>query len=279
MRKTIFILTLLLGVIINAQNKRFVYEYKYISDSTKKDESKTEDMFLDVLKKGSTFLSKSKYVSDSIVKDQSRKGNTDFSNIQFSTINYVVKKSYPDFKISSFDNLDLNQYKVSDERKLSWKTLPDKEKIGEFNVQKATTVFAGREWTAWFTPDIPIQDGPYKFHGLPGLIIKMEDKTNSHSFVLKEIKSLKNDKEWIESNILKIGNLISVDEKKYKKQFLEYRNNPLQSTRELLQSGQMVMSSASTGEKSTEEMLRIREKEIKDENKKDNNLLELDLLK
>jgi GLPGLI family protein len=279
MRKTIFILTLLLGVIINAQNKRFVYEYKYISDSTKKDESKTEDMFLDVLKKGSTFLSKSKYVSDSIVKDQSRKGNTDFSNIQFSTINYVVKKSYPDFKISSFDNLDLNQYKVSDERKLSWKTLPDKEKIGEFNVQKATTVFAGREWTGWFTPDIPIQDGPYKFHGLPGLIIKMEDKTNSHSFVLKEIKSLKNDKEWIESNILKIGNLISVDHKKYKKQFLEYRNNPLQSTRELLQSGQMVMSSASTEEKSTEELLRIREKEIKDENAKDNNLLELDLLK
>lgn len=33
--------------------------------------------------------------------------------------------------------------------------------------QKATCDFAGRKWIAWFTTEIPIQDGPYKFYGLP----------------------------------------------------------------------------------------------------------------
>ncbi|RTZ46452.1 GLPGLI family protein [Chryseobacterium arthrosphaerae] len=42
-----------------------------------------------------------------------------------------------------------------------------KKKNREFNTQKAVCDFAGRKWTAWFTADLPIQDGPYKFYGLP----------------------------------------------------------------------------------------------------------------
>ena len=45
---------------------------------------------------------------------------------------------------------------------------------------KAVTEFAGRKWTAWFTEELPFQDGPYKFRGLPGLIVKLEDATQSH---------------------------------------------------------------------------------------------------
>lgn len=42
--------------------------------------------------------------------------------------------------------------------------------------------FLLEEWTAWFTTELPISDGPYKFHGLPGLILKIYDKTNTYSF-------------------------------------------------------------------------------------------------
>lgn len=62
-------------------------------------------------------------------------------------------------------------------------------KIGEFNTQKAETNFAGRKWIAWFTSDIPFQDGPYKFHGLPGLIVKIESADKTHSMELKGVKN------------------------------------------------------------------------------------------
>ena len=49
----------------------------------------------------------------------------------------------------------------------------------------------GRNWIAWYTTDIPIQDGPYKFNGLPGLILKINDETGSHSFQFIGIKKIK----------------------------------------------------------------------------------------
>ena len=41
--------------------------------------------------------------------------------------------------------------------------------------QKATTTFAGRTYTAWFTTEIPLPYGPYKFGKLPGLILRVQD--------------------------------------------------------------------------------------------------------
>lgn len=281
MKKLVIFLAFFLGMVINAQNQRFVYEYKFVSDSTKKDESKTELMFLDVAKKGSKFFSRNLFVSDSLLQVQNKGGNRDFSKIKFGMIGFKVEKSYPDYKVIFFNRLDMDEYKVSDERKLNWKILPDKEKIGEFNAQKAIADFVGRKWIAWFVSDIPIQDGPYKFHGLPGLIVKIEDETKSHSFVLKEIKNLKQNEEWIsEEKKQRLGALITLSQEKYKKQFLDNRNNPTKGIRQLMASGRKVMMTDENGKQmDVEEMLRNQERKVKEENAKNNNLLELDLLK
>ena len=65
---------------------------------------------------------------------------------------------------------------------MKWKISNEKSQIFGYNVQKAELNFRGRSWTAWFTNDIPISDGPYKFYGLPGLILKISDKTNDYKF-------------------------------------------------------------------------------------------------
>lgn len=270
-----------LNITLLAQNQRFAYEYKFISDSTKIDDVSSELIYLDIAKKGSKFYSQKNNIADSIHQDRVKKGTRDFTGIDYGLVPYVVEKSYPDFKIDFFNNLDMNKYKVSDNRKMDWKILPQKEKIGEFNTQKASLNFAGRIWTAWFISDIPIQDGPYKFHGLPGLIVKIEDKTKSHSFVLKEIKKLTSDQEWISDSEKKaFGSIIAVDQEKYKKQVIDFRNNPTKGMRQMMSGNTKVMMMDENGKPlDIEKMLRDRERDAKANNAKNNNLLELDLLK
>lgn len=270
-----------LNVTLLAQNQRFAYEYKFITDSTKIDDVNSELMYLDIAKKGSKFYSQKNNIADSIHQDRVKKGSRDFTGIDYGLVPYVVEKSYPDFKIDFFNNLDMNKYRVSDNRKMDWKILPQKEKIGEFNTQKASLNFAGRIWTAWFVSDIPIQDGPYKFHGLPGLIVKIEDKTKSHSFVLKEIKKLTSDQEWVSDSEKKtFGSIIAIDQEKYKKQVVDFRNNPTKGMRQMMSGNTKVMMMDENGKPlDIEKMLRDRERDAKANNAKNNNLLELDLLK
>jgi GLPGLI family protein len=78
----------------------------------------------------------------------------------------------------------MNLFGYDDPVKFTWNIQPEKQKIGEYNTQKATTEFGGRKWTAWFSSDIPFQDGPYKFYGLPGLIVKIEDDEKNYSWML-----------------------------------------------------------------------------------------------
>lgn len=268
---------------VYSQNQRFIYEYKFVSDSTAKDKTESETMYLDISKKGSKFYSHNKAVADSLIKEMDKKGTHDFKNITFGKVNHIVEKTYPDYKILFFDRVDMDTYKISDDRVLDWKISPEKEKIGAFNAQKATTNFAGRQWVAWFTTEIPFQDGPYKFRGLPGLIIKIEDKSKSHSFVLAEVKKLKTNEIWLSENEKETQfhrPMISVDIEKYKKIYIDQRNNPTKGMKQLLAQGGNVKFIDENGkELDASKMMRDQERAAKEKNKKDNNLLELNLLK
>lgn len=74
-----------------------------------------------------------------------------------------------------------------------WKLLGATKKIGDFNCQNASIKFRGRTFIAWFTIDIPVPFGPYKFKGLPGLILEIND--SEKLWYMKAIKiNLKNSK-------------------------------------------------------------------------------------
>ena len=55
--------------------------------------------------------------------------------------------------------------------------------------QKATCHFRGRNYTAWFALDIPICNGPWKFGGLPGIILKVYDDKQLYTFECVKIES------------------------------------------------------------------------------------------
>ncbi|CAH0172937.1 GLPGLI family protein [Chryseobacterium sp. Bi04] len=289
MKKLITLTILLVGMIANAQNQRFMYEYRYVTDSTAGDQPETEIMLLDVVSKGSKFYSKDTFETDSLIaatmEKQFKAGTKELnlSGIQYKgKIRYSVEKTYPDYSVIFFNNLVADEYMVKDGRKQQWTILSDKTKIGEFTVQKAVCDFIGRKWTAWFTTDLPIQDGPYKFHGLPGLIVKLEDTTHTHSFELKGNKKLPAGYEWKSTKEkARFNPIITVNEEKYRKAFKEYRADPMKSERQMMAQGIVVKEIDASGKMTTASDSEKRDKETKRRNdiQKENNILELDLLK
>lgn len=66
---------------------------------------------------------------------------------------------------------------------IEWSLCEDSPRIiCGYNCNRATASYGGREWTAWYTPDIPVSTGPWKLHGLPGLIMEAADSEGLHTF-------------------------------------------------------------------------------------------------
>lgn len=63
--------------------------------------------------------------------------------------------------------------------KLEWELEEGEKTVCGQVCHKATTTFRGRQWVAWYS-DVPASDGPWKFTGLPGLILEMEDSKSEH---------------------------------------------------------------------------------------------------
>ncbi len=74
---------------------------------------------------------------------------------------------------------------------LDWAFVPDstREILG-YACNMAKTCFAGREYVAWYSVDIPLPYGPYKFYGLPGLVIEVEDLSKLYVWELKGVQNL-----------------------------------------------------------------------------------------
>ena len=282
MNKKVFVLLFLsMIVFLSAQNQRFMYEYKFVSDSTNRDDVKTELMNLDTTPKGSKFYSYTSYKSDSLMRVDLEKQLKANGSINIKTdqrkgvIRYAIAKNYTNGNIDFRTRIGMDAFRVAEERKMTWKILPDKQKIGNWETQKATTEFAGRKWTAWFCSDIPIQDGPYKFSGLPGLVVKLEDDTHSHLYNLIAIKNLG----VLEPEIyaFQISKEIPLKSAEYKKLLLEHRKDPAKGLRQISMDNGVVLNMANSAE--NDKFLKEREERLKEQIKKDNNLIEIDLLK
>lgn len=81
------------------------------------------------------------------------------------------------------DPIYMNNYLIDGEMPaIDWKTSGDTATFGGLHCQKATGHFRGRDYTAWFCPDLPVQVGPWKLNGLPGVIVDARDSKNEVIF-------------------------------------------------------------------------------------------------
>lgn len=108
-------------------------------------------------------------------------------NPSFSEENTSVYKNFVDMTVTESKNLLGKTYLINYQLShYKWKVLPDTKKIMGLTTYKA---MIGDSITAWFSPAIPIQDGPGLFYGLPGLIIDLDDGHTIYSCTALNTKS------------------------------------------------------------------------------------------
>lgn len=249
MKKLFSIFFIALFAFVSAQDQdsketanRFFYELTF---KPKKDSAKLDKVIaiLDITSKKSIYQDYTMPAQDSIIKVQidemeKTKSFKDMSKlIKWPKFSYKIVKTYPDMKVEYLDRISRNLFSYEDPVKLNWSILPDKQKIGEYNAQKATTEFGGRKWTAWFSTDIPFQDGPYKFYGLPGLIVKIEDSEKNYSWQLSGNKKIENYDELsyadkVNARMGMMSNTITpTNKEKFQKSYDAYKADPFAETR------------------------------------------------
>lgn len=69
-----------------------------------------------------------------------------------------------------------------------WQLKPATKEIGGFICNEASIHFRGRDYTAWYTTQIPVPFGPWKFKGLPGLILEVYEKDYKLHITTTKIK-------------------------------------------------------------------------------------------
>ncbi|MDN3693236.1 GLPGLI family protein [Chryseobacterium tructae] len=261
--KSLLLFCFFLPCIYYSQNIRFTYNYKFVSDTLRKDDISEEIVVLDLEKDNKSIFTGLKHIiSDSTMTAQSEKGIMSFPDISMK-IKYVVEKKGDGIMYFYTPNHMPNPVlKVKDERKINWKILSDKQKIGEYNTQKATAHFGGREWTAWFTTEISFQDGPYKFHGLPGLILKVYDKTNTHSFEIISVEKKKSNYDILNDTTYKESKQITLNEfEKISKK------SDLERYREKAFTGDIIFKTSEEKQKFLKDLdVKIKERKIHDNN-------------
>lgn len=170
------------------------YSLSWVDDTLNPGFVRQEDMFLLIGKDISQFMGVNFYTFQNMGRDYERAGKMqEFSQIpmdRFRTrITYSIYKNYPAGSLTYIDkvmpNIFLYEEKLYD---FDWRLIPETAVIQGYNCQKASTHYGGRKWIAWYTIDLPYNDGPYKFGGLPGLIVKLVDEKVHYKFELVKLE-------------------------------------------------------------------------------------------
>lgn len=164
------------------------YKCFHLYDTTLNNAARNENMILFVGREYSLYKSLDKMYNDSIIEDGSKKGKdmldyrTNGTRLN-TTNNQLIKKNKEPYIV--YENMEIiRNYLIRDniEGLQKWQITTETKKIETLTATKATCTFRGRNYEAWFCPDIPIQNGPWKFGGLPGLILELSDSKNQVKF-------------------------------------------------------------------------------------------------
>ena len=179
------------------ENVLFTAQYKteMVGDTSKPEKKLNETMMLKVGPKSSVYYSYARFHADSLIEADKATGASQevisehLKQAGGGFINYQVYKNYPAGKTTLLDVIAVSRFRCEEpDERPEWTLLPDTATVLSYLCQKATCKFRGREYEAWYTPEISRSEGPWKLQGLPGLILKATDNRGHYTFVCTGIE-------------------------------------------------------------------------------------------
>lgn len=232
--KNVLIYTLYILFVCNLQAQespwlrcRYLYDSK--NNLNQLDKTTHDEMALDIGKNSSSFYSWWQYnaelYKDSLVNTGMTPLEAGMKTAEDKLTGSTKKiyKNLPKEGMLTFTESVLVDYLYEEAlEKPNWQLKNEQKEIVGYKCQQAQTNFRGRTWIVWYTPEIPISNGPWKLGGLPGLILEAVDLENQFHFYCVSLEEVINGKE------IKIAPLkyIRCTPQKYKEQeILFYEDN------------------------------------------------------
>jgi GLPGLI family protein len=213
-------------------NYRAQYRLTYKPDSTNLSRTASEKYLLFIKENKFSYSASENLLKADSIKKLLKKGlltSGDFmtnESIRYKT-NFMqfVQKDYTQKTTNLHENMRIIFFTYPLPKPLTWEITADQETLNGYACTKATTTYAGRNYIAWFTSEIPIADGPYIFGGLPGLIVKIYDTKNHYVFSLEQFS--KYEGEITEAPTYRAKQPIASDQAKVMAMREELKKDPL----------------------------------------------------
>lgn len=174
-----------------------MYKFRFMNDTTARTEFTNDDMVLLIGEKLSVYKSYASYRIDSMFK--TNQGNISGGVISGGTISVVggpTNNSDAQYTILaknqllSSNRIFVTQYLVDESAKQTqWTITGETKEIAGIACQKATGRVKGRDYAAWFAPELPYSLGPWKLNNLPGLILEASDSAGEVFFEFERMSS------------------------------------------------------------------------------------------
>lgn len=185
--------------LVDQAKYRVYYALSFVKDSTLVEDRTNGQTLLLIGKSKSQFIDYNSFRKDSIYNAEIKKGSANPTallgqvlalgrQIQFKPI---LIKNFPQKGEYTFQEMltSRSNYRYTDKDvHLDWKLHSDTKEIQSYLCKKATCSYRGRNYTAWYSPDIPLNEGPYVFGALPGLILELYDEQDHFHFSLNGLQ-------------------------------------------------------------------------------------------
>lgn len=177
------------------ETMEFVYDYRYCIDTLGRlDDNMSSDNMLLQIGHGalSKFSSYKNLTVDSLIMS-STPGQIAAAAYEgkLSTGEFMtIYKNYPEGKLTHTEKICMDWFRYDEDMPpINWELTDTTCTVLGYDCNSARCTFGGREWTVFYTEEIPVAEGPWKLYGLPGLIMRASDKNGHYTFECTGIKS------------------------------------------------------------------------------------------